>query len=370
MKKIIFLLTNILISVFALEFILQLTYKLTAGDYLINRANIPIYQTDNHSCWKFKKNLNISHKTNEFNYNIYTNNLSHRVNNYSNNKFKLQDGKTVLFMGPSFGFGWGVEYRKSYAYMIGEYYEKNDFKNIINASVPGHLPSQQLCWYLQEGYKFNPDVIIHTLTSKPQLYLPENINFENLDFCKKICGNYTVKEGILVHNKTNLVTNPKWYLKNSALVFYSWYFFSKIKSYFISNTKITKSAIGLEFHDLSNFSKKNYKKSYENYIKLIKNKNEKTKVIFLFIPDSYNIHLADRARWSHQNIDFEGSMNGYKNNIEMLSKNFNFVDTFPFLTNVSKTKRLYHYVDTHFNELGNKITFDIFKKYCIKKNCF
>ena len=369
-KKITFLVINLLISIFVLELILQLTYKFTAGDYLINRANIPLYQSDDYSCWNVKRNLNISHKTNEFNYNIYTNNLSHRVKDQSNKKFKLKNGKTVLFMGPSFGFGWGVKYEKSYAYLIGELYRKNDYKNIINTSVPGHLPTQQLCWYLKEGHKFNPDVIVVTLTSKPHLYISENINLENPDFCIELCTNYIVNDGILSRNTNNLFSNPKWYLKNSALVFYNWYFFSKIRSYFISDSEITESAIGLEFHDLSNYSENNYEAMYENYINLVKSKNIKTKVIFLFIPDSYNIHLSDRARWSHQNIDFEGSLNGYRKNIKLLNEKYNFIDTFPHLTKRSKTKRLYHYVDTHFNELGNQFTFDIFEKYCIRKDCF
>ena len=218
-KKTAFIIVNLVISIFTLELILQLTYKLTAGDYLINRANIPIYQSDNYSCWSLKKNLNISHKTNEFNYNIYSNNLSHRVKDKSYSKFKIKNGKTVLFLGPSFGFGWGVEYEKSYAYLIGEYYKKNDFKNIINASVPGHLPSQQLCWYLREGYKYKPDVIVHTLTSKLKLYIPENIDLENPNFCKKMCKNdkgkdfMVVNDGILSLSDNNLIANPKWYLK-------------------------------------------------------------------------------------------------------------------------------------------------------------
>ena len=95
-KKTTFIIINLIISIFALELILQLTYKITAGDYLINRANIPIYQSDNYSCWSLKKNLNISHKTNEFNYNIYSNNLSHRVKDKSARRFKINNGKTVF----------------------------------------------------------------------------------------------------------------------------------------------------------------------------------------------------------------------------------------------------------------------------------
>ena len=75
-KSLAFFLINFLIFLFFLEIILQLFYKLTVGDYLINRANIPIYATDENCCWKLKKNLSITHKTNEFNYKIYTNGSS------------------------------------------------------------------------------------------------------------------------------------------------------------------------------------------------------------------------------------------------------------------------------------------------------
>ena len=44
---------------------------------------------------------------------------------------------------------------------------------------------------------------------------------------------------------------------------------------------------------------------YENYVNLIRKKSKDTKIIFLYIPDSYDVHISDRARWSHQNIDFE-----------------------------------------------------------------
>ncbi len=370
-KSYFFFIFNILLLVFFLEIFLQFFYKITSGDYLLNRANIPIYKEDKVCCWKLKKNLSISHKTSEFNYEIFTNNSSQRIKSPLDNNVKIINGKTVLFMGPSFGFGWGVNYDKSYYYQIGKFYEENNFKNIINASVPGHLPSQQLCWYLTKGYKLKPDVIIHTLTNKPQLYIPENINLETYTFCEKLCNpDLIVNNGILTSKKNNLFYNPKWVLKNSAFIFYSWYFSSKIKSYFIKDNEITRSAIGLEFQNLENFTTKNYKKIYQNYINLVKTKSKNVKVIFLFIPDSYNVHLSDRARWSHHNIDFENSLIGYKKNIDMLAKKFNFVDTYPTLFKSAQNKRLYYYIDTHFNEIGNKITFEIFKDYCNNNNCF
>ena len=366
-----FFLINVVFLIIFLEIFLQFFYKFTSGDYLLNRANLPIYETDKDCCWKLKKNLNIEHKTSEFDYKILTNNLSHHVKDLSKKNFSKSNGKTVLFLGPSFGFGWGVNYEKSYSYLIGKLYENKGFKNIINVSVPGHLPSQQLCWFLKNGYKLEPDVIVHTLTNKPQLYIPENIDLEKTSFCENLCNpNIIVDEGILTSKKNSIFSNPKWVLKNSAAIFYSWFFISKIQSYFISENKITKSAVGLEFQNLDNYSHKSFEKIYKNYLNLVKKKSENTKVIFLYIPDSYNVHLKDRARWSHQNIDFENSLNGYKQNINMLNKKFNFIDTYPELIKESKNQRLYYYIDTHFNEAGNKITFEIFKNYCNSNDCY
>ena len=35
--------------------IFTIFYKFTSGDYLLNRANLPIYETDKDCCWKLKK---------------------------------------------------------------------------------------------------------------------------------------------------------------------------------------------------------------------------------------------------------------------------------------------------------------------------
>ena len=308
-KKVSYTFINIILIILFLEISLQVIYRIISGNYLLNRTNIPIYENSDICCWKLKKNLSLSHETNEFDYNIYTNNQSHRITNNSSKIFTKKSGKTLLFMGPSFGFGWGVDYNKSYAYQIGNFYKKNNFQNVINASVPGHLPSIQLCWYLKQGYKYDPDIIVHTLTSKLQLYLPREINMDKLSFCDDICGDHVVtNDGYLTTDNNSFLKNPKWFLKNSALIFYSWYMLSKIQSYFIDDNRVVKSAVGVETHDLKNYDDENYLQNFQNYIDLVKKVSPNTKVIFLYIPDSYNVHIKDRARWSHQNIDFEKSL--------------------------------------------------------------
>ena len=60
----------------------------------------------------------------------------------------------------------------------------------------------------------------------------------------------------------------------------------------------------------------------------------------------------------------------YKISVKEISKQFNFVDTYPSLKKASKIKRTYYYIDTHFNKLGNKITFETFEKFCNKTECY
>ena len=53
-------------------------------------------------------------------------------------------------------------------------------------------------------------------------------------------------------------------------------------------------------------------------------------------------------------IDLKKPMIDYKISVKEISKQFNFVDTYPSLKKASKIKRTYYYIDTHFNKLGNR----------------
>ena len=57
-------------------------------------------------------------------------------------------------------------------------------------------------------------------------------------------------------------------------------------------------------------------------------------------------------------------------NIDKFKKKYNFVDTYPLLLEKGKTKRAYYYIDTHFNNYGNLLTFKAFKDYCEKTKCY
>jgi len=342
---------------------------MTNGDFLLNRVNLPLYENSNSSCWKLKSNLKTTHKTNEFGYEIIVDDDSFRCLDVTENKDVVNSKeKKVMFLGAGMAFGWGNSYNDTYAYLISKYLKTKGIKKSINAATPAQLPNRQLCWFIKEGYKYKPDIIIHTLNGEDLgLFLPQDIDdFEK--FCEKISQckihGYTVnKNGYLVSDENSLM-NYKLFLKNSATFFYSWYNYSKVKSNFIKEEKILRTSKNLSY------KKKNFLLMYKNYLKVINKYSKNTKVIFLHIPKSYAIHFGDRSRWSHQKIDFEKILIENTLNIKKIEKKYNFIDMYPLFFKERKFKRIYYFLDTNLNSYGHKLTFKVFKDYCEKNKCY
>lgn len=358
----------IIFSLVALELSLQIIYKLINGDFLSRRVNLPLFEKSDFSCWKLKSNLNTTHKTNEFNYNIITDNNSYRsIDTLKNKNLKDSRQRKVMFLGAAFAYGQGNSYSDTYAYLISEYLKTKGIAKSINAAAPAQLPNRQLCWFIQEGHKYKPDIIIHTLIGNTKLFIPKNIN--NMDnLCRdlsqcKIHGYKVNKNGYLVSNE-NILINYKYYLKNSALIFYSWYFYVKTKSKFFKEEKKIINFKDLNHKNIYSFP------MYENYLKVIKKYSKNTKVIFMLLPNSYNIHLSDKPRWSHQSINFDEEIIENNYLVKKIRKQYNFIDLHSTFLEKGKTERIYHYLDASLNIYGNKLTFGKFKEYCEDTKCY
>jgi hypothetical protein len=359
----------IVISLITIELLLQIFYRMTNGDFLLNRVNLPLYENSNASCWKLKSNLKTIHKTNEFGYEIIVDDDSFRCLDVTENKDVINSKeKKVMFLGAGTAFGWGNSYNDTYAYLISKYLKTKGIKESINAATPAQLPNRQLCWFIKEGYKYKPDIIIHTLSGEDlDLFLPQDIDdFEK--FCEKISQckihGYTVnKNGYLVSDENSLM-NYKLFFKNSATFFYIWYNYSKVKSNFIKEEKILKTSKNISYKN------KNFLLMYKNYLKVINKYSKNTKVIFLHIPKSYAIHFGDRSRWSHQKIDFKKILIENTLNIKKIENKYNFIDMYPLFSKERKFKRIYYFLDANLNSYGHKLTFKVFKDYCEKNKCY
>ena len=86
-------------------------------------------------------------------------------------------------------------------------------------------------------------------------------------------------------------------------------------------------------------------------------------VIFIFIPESWDINNAYLSRWKLNNIDFINVQKSNKFIINYLSKKFNIIDTTKDLQTASKIKDTNYFFDTHFNQYGNMTVYNTFKNF-------
>ena len=79
-----------------------------------------------------------------------------------------------MFLGAAFTYGQGNSYGDTYANLISDYLKTKGITKSINAAVPAQLPNRQLCWFIQEGYKYKPEIICIEIYDKE--------DFNNLKF--------------------------------------------------------------------------------------------------------------------------------------------------------------------------------------------
>ena len=150
------------------ELALQGFYYFTAGGFLFARANVPIWAPNEWSGVFNRPNLAYRHRTREFEAMNYTNDQGLRVAE-GGGSYALDppsDTTRILLLGPSFAFGWGVDYEASAGHLLEGLLERGGFGGaqrvqLINAGVSSLGPGPHLNWFRHEGRKFQPDLVVH-----------------------------------------------------------------------------------------------------------------------------------------------------------------------------------------------------------------
>src|SRR5215831_8711698 len=70
-----------------------------------------------------------------------------------------------MILGPSFAFGWGVDYELSFAGVLQRLLQERGFTGekkieIINAGIPSMPVGPQLAWFEHVGKDYEPDLVI------------------------------------------------------------------------------------------------------------------------------------------------------------------------------------------------------------------
>jgi hypothetical protein len=117
----------LLITLAFLETALQAHYYVANKSWLFRRVYTPIYVKDEVCSYRVKPDLTFRHRTSEFDVTYYTNHEGLRSSR-AREEYRNNDGKTKVFLvGPSFAFGWGVNYQDTFGHILEKLLNRDGF---------------------------------------------------------------------------------------------------------------------------------------------------------------------------------------------------------------------------------------------------
>ena len=359
-KKLVFTLLLLTFSVLLAEISLQTLYRITAGQWLWQWWALPLYEPDDVRVYRVRSNLNYLHKTSEYEVRYYTNEQGFRTG--ADRKpvsiAKPEDVYRVLYLGPSFAFGWGVDYEQSYAYLIARNLRApRRVIESVNAGVPAQPMNYQLAWLKREGYRYSPDLVVQTVYA---------------DCCVSMAEDGTIPKDVpYVRNNYLYPPAPKTsgeaiqqivrhYRRYSALLFFGWRMYVAVapgKERSGTGQELYRDQGGDDSCDQDRLAVKYH--AYESFV--WKALDRKVPIVFLYVPLAYIVRPADVVRVSHQgkqkNPSTERSLT--KNMQKILTDNgIHFIDLTEVLVRNDARARMYRLYDIHFTPAGNQVAAD------------
>ena len=349
----------LIINILLVETGLQLTYfLLTRGSWLPNRATGQPFYMHNYELGTYGLIPNFSGvlNTNEFKSNIFINERGMRVKDFSNSFINKSDNKelspiTGLAIGPSYGFGWGVNYEDSYNYKIAEYISKktNAQINLLNTSVPAQPIGQQMCRLIKEISKdeVTPKFVVVTV-------------FPGLEYLQDECiesNPNEVWQSYLIGNTNTKYLKFKKVVKNSGIVYFSFLLASKI----MPSPDSEKLGYMKKYIKIENL--KSTEKIIKNAKKIRDNLGE-IPIIYIRMPHPFQYHPTHINRWRTiktindllklSKSEEENWNYALRIKDQFKEKNIYLIDTLPLLKNgVKRGEDMAYYLDTHLTLKGN-----------------
>jgi hypothetical protein len=355
-KRILFILiTWCFLLVFA-EASLQVFYRVSIGRWLWEWWAIPIYDTDPVRVYKLKPNLDFTHRTREFTARYRTDALGMRTDEPGRvlSVPKPRDVFRILSLGPSFAFGWGVNYEDSYVCRVSKGLKiPGKHVELLNLGTPSQPQSYQLRWLSQTGYRYEPDLIIQTVYGAiPGLDTDDQLP----DHPFRVKNGYLEPEGKL--------TFSLWVRKTrrySALLFYGWHFYQEIL-----RPEKAPAGDGREFYRKVDSTQdsvaSNTVREYTHYTRFVHGVlTNKPPIVFLYIPPMYVVRPADLGRVAHHGSTIDPFEERKKSALlagALRSNAVELIDLTSALLEKDKAARMYNLYDLHFTVEGNRAVAD------------
>jgi SGNH hydrolase-like domain, acetyltransferase AlgX len=347
------------ILVVCIEVTLQGFYYAAAGDFLFRRVALPLYAPEPYAGYGNQPDLSFDHRTNEFRAHYYVNQAGFRVPRLDVEYTFAKPSNTyrIILLGPSFAYGWGVDYERSFAGLLPQLLKERAFADskeieLINAGIPGMPMAPQVVWFEAVGRRYAPDLVIQFVYGSVAISSSSHPSVAVDD------ESYLVAKG---------VPSGLWWrerLKKSAAVFYGWLLLSMFDRSFSHPDGQSNAVLGAGREMLAHrtpFSPTNQsvRESLHVYNKLARLTNAAgARLLVVFLPLSYAIHREDESRWRHLGMRdveheaaFDAAFVNYLNGHGIPS-----IDITQQLRTAAETgTRMYFWLDIHWTPAGHAV---------------
>jgi hypothetical protein len=341
-----------------LELCLQAFYYRNAKQFLFARVDVPLYVSEQYAGFAVKPYLSLQHNTNEFKCRYHTNSKGFRVSE-GGEEYAVPKPPSlyrIMLLGPSFAFGWGVNYSDSFSNHLRLMLQENGFAKgktieFINAGVPAMPFGNQLNWYKHEGRQFKPDLLIQ-FTYGSMVVGSHDVN-----------PALAVADGYLVNKRAGAATRVISRLKRSALVFYSWIAYIDIESVLwprASGGRVLGAGreLTIDTHFAANLSDVADGVIAYDELRAVA-EADGSRLLVVYIPLSYCVHPEDVSRWRTLGVtDVPGQIRFNKSFCEYLdARGVECLDiTDGSIVEAQRShQRLYYRIDVHWTPLGNVV---------------
>ena len=335
----------------SIEAMLQLAYRLQAGTFLFERNLVPMLRASATHCYANQPDLALEHRTSEFSVHIYTNAQGLRTDaaRRSVAPEKPPGVTRILFLGPSFTFGWGSEYEDSFVARIGAALgERGHAVEVVNAGVPGHPSSYQLCWLRDEGWRLEPDLVVYGDYGRVGGVA---------EGCPERLECPVIEDGLVYTVPPTLALRAVAFAKNFGIVWYGW----QLRRLFATAAPAAPDAAGKELRggDVEAAEVEDPEALAERFRRFTRSVQESVgreiPVHFVYIPLAFVVHPEDLPRWRHIGVaDALGPRVESARRVAALrERGIPIVDATDLLLERGRSQRMYYWLDIHLTPAGN-----------------
>ena len=341
------------------EVALQAFYYATAGDFLFRRVGVAIFAPDPHSGVFNRPGLELEHGTQEFSATYYTDEAGLRVSapgaRYVQDK--PEGTYRVMLLGPSFAFGWGVDFEDTFAAILERELESRKFASardieVVNAGVPSMPAAPHLRWFEAVGRDYDPDLVVQFIYGS--MVVPNRPQPDaRVD-----------DEGYLIPKDYRLGRRVRAQLKKFATVFYGWVLWTRLDSLLQEEQEADGGAVlgaGRELATAVDFDPRrdDVREALDFYEDLRRVVTEAgSDLLVVYFPLSYAIHRSDVSRWKHlgvhdveAQIAFDRDFARHLSSLGLPTKDI----TGELAEAAADGERLYYWLDIHWTPAGNEV---------------